>query len=159
MLKAIHAQESREAAQAKAREVVGKLAAMKLSTAASLVREHIDETLTFYAFPSQQWLKLRTNNPMERLLREARRRTKVVGAFPDGHWALMLVAARLRHVSTTHWGLRRYMNMKWIERMDNEMAYSAVLFVTLNDLVFFSLFGGPRERIGHIAYPTSAVMR
>jgi transposase-like protein len=38
---------------------------------------------------------------MERLLREARRRTKVVGAFPDGHSALMLVTARLRHVSAT----------------------------------------------------------
>ena len=101
MLKAIHAQESREAAaRAKAHDVVAKLEAMKLRAAADLVREHIDETLTSHAFPSQHWLKLRTNNPMERLLREARRRTKVVGAFPDGHSALMLVAAT---VSTGAW--------------------------------------------------------
>ncbi len=125
MLKAIHAQESREAAQAKAKDVVAKLKKMKLKAAAELVATSIDETLTFYAYPPQHWLKLKTNNPMERLLREARRRTKVVGAFPDGHSALMLVAARLRHVSATNWGLRKYMNMKLLEEQDKNVAYSA----------------------------------
>ena len=125
MLKAIHAQESREAAQAKAKDVVAKLKKMKLKAAAELVATSIDETLTFYAYPPQHWLKLKTNNPMERLLREARRRTRVVGAFPDGHSALMLVAARLRHVSATNWGLRKYMNMKLLEEQDKNVAYSA----------------------------------
>ena len=125
MLKAIHAQESREAAQEKAKDVVAKLKSMKLGAAAKLVSEAIDETLAYYAFPSQHWLKIRTNNPMERLLREARRRTKVVGAFPDGHSALMLMAARLRHVSATHWGTRKYMNMKLLEEMEKELRYSA----------------------------------
>jgi hypothetical protein len=41
------------------------------------------------------------NNPLERLLREIRRRTRVVGAFPDGQSALNLAAARLRHVAGT----------------------------------------------------------
>jgi len=125
MLKAIHAQESREAAEAKATDVIAKLWAMKLKAAADWVEKEIQETLTFYAYPSQHWLKLKTNNPMERLLKEARRRTKVVGAFPDGHSALMLVAARLRHVSATHWGTRKYMNMKLLEEMDKEAVYSA----------------------------------
>ncbi len=125
MLKAIHAQESREAAEAKAKDVVDKLRKMKLKAAAELVNNAIGDTLTFYAFPSQHWIKLKTNNPMERLLREARRRTKVVGAFPDGHSALMLVAARLRHVSATNWGTRKYMNMKLLEEMDKEAVYSA----------------------------------
>jgi transposase-like protein len=124
MLKAIHAQESRESAEAKAADVVAKLRSMKLTAAANLVETDIHETLTFYAYPSQHWLKLKTNNPMERLLKEARRRTKVVGAFPDGHSALMLVAARLRHVATTHWGTRTYMNMKLLEEMDKEAVYS-----------------------------------
>ena len=49
----------------------------------------------------------------------------MVGAFPDGHSALMLVAARLRHVSATHhWGTRKYMNMKLLEEMDKEAVYS-----------------------------------
>ena len=63
------------------------------------------------------------NNPMERLLREARRRSKVVGAFPDGHSALMLVTARLRHVSATQWGTRKYMNMELLQEMDREIRY------------------------------------
>ena len=113
------------AAEAKARDVVDKLKAMKLKVAAELVDDKIRETLSFYAYPSQHWIKLRTNNPMERLLKEARRRTKVVGAFPDGHSALMLVAARLRHVSATTWGTRKYMNMKLLEEMDKEAVYSA----------------------------------
>lgn len=125
MLKAIHAQESREAAEAKAADVVAKLRAMKLKVAAELVENAIAETLTFYAYPPQHWIKLKTNNPMERLLKEARRRTKVVGAFPDGHSALMLVAARLRHVSATTWGTRKYMNMRLLEEMDKEATYSA----------------------------------
>ena len=62
---------------------------------------------------------------MERLLREARRRTKVGGAFPDGHSALMLVAARLRHVSATQWGLRKYINAGLLAEMDRDVAYAA----------------------------------
>ncbi|MCP5347698.1 MAG: transposase [Pseudomonadales bacterium] len=124
MLKAIQAQESREAAEGKARDVVEKLKAMKLRAAAELVEKSIHETLAYYAYPPQHWLKLKTNNPMERLLKEARRRTKVVGAFPDGHSALMLVAARLRHVSATSWGTRKYMNMKLLKEMDQEVIHS-----------------------------------
>ena len=125
MLKAIHAQENRKAAEAKAADVVANLKTMKLRTAAELVENAIHETLRYYAYPSQHWLKLKTNNPMERLLKEARRRTKVVGAFPDGHSALMLVAARLRHVSATTWGTRKYMNMRLLEEMDKDAIYSA----------------------------------
>lgn len=52
-------------------------------------------------FLASHWTRLRTTNVLERLNREIRRRTKVVGAFPDGHSALMLVCARLRHVVST----------------------------------------------------------
>lgn len=124
MLKAIHAQENRKAAEAKAVDVVANLKAMKLRAAADLVESAIADTLTFYGYPPQHWIKLKTNNPMERLLKEARRRTKVVGAFPDGHSALMLVAARLRHVSATTWGTRKYMNMRLLEEMDKDAIYS-----------------------------------
>jgi len=124
MLKAVHAQESREAAEIKASDVVAKLKTMKLKAAADLVETAIHETFAFYAYPPQHWIKLKTNNPMERLLKEARRRTKVVGAFPDGHSALMLVAARLRHVSATAWGTRKYMNMRLLEEMDKDTIYS-----------------------------------
>jgi transposase-like protein len=112
MLKAIHAQEDETAAAGKAREVVAKLRAMKLTTAADLVESDAHETLTYFAFPSNHWRQLRTNNPMERIIREIRRRTRVVGSFPDGQSALMLVAARLRHIAATKWGSKRYLAME-----------------------------------------------
>jgi len=91
--------------------VAVKLKEMKLADAAALVLAGIDETLYYYTFPREHWRSLRTNNPLERLLREVRRRTRAVGAFPDGKSALMLAAARLRHVASTKWGTRRYLDM------------------------------------------------
>jgi putative transposase len=111
MLKAIHAQEDAEAAKEKARHVVEKLRTMKLAKAAEIVANGIGETLSYYSLPPEHWRCLRTNNPLERLMREIRRRTRVVGAFPDGNSALMLVAARLRHVASTRWGSKRYLQM------------------------------------------------
>lgn len=111
MLKAIHAQEDRTAAEEKILAVTKKLKSLKLTQAAKIVEEGANETLSYYNFPSQHWRSLRTNNPLERLMREIRRRTRVVGAFPDGQSALMLVAARLRHVCATRWGTRQYLNM------------------------------------------------
>jgi putative transposase len=111
MLKAIHAQEDREAAQAKATDVIAKLRAQRLRKAAELLEEHVGETLTYYAFPDEHWRRLRTNNPLERIIREIRRRTRVVGAFPDGQSALNLAAARLRHIAGTRWSTRRYLDM------------------------------------------------
>jgi putative transposase len=111
MLKAIHVQEDRAAARQKAEQVVAKPKEMKLADAAALVVTEIEETLYYYAFPHEHWRSLRTNNPLERLLREVRRRTRAVGAFPDGKSALMLAAARLRPVAGTKWGTRRYLDM------------------------------------------------
>ena len=111
MLKAIHAQEDAQSAKEKARQVALKLREMRLARAAEIVEAGIDETLSYYSMPSEHWRCLRTNNPLERLMREIRRRTRVVGAFPDGKSALMLVAARLRHVAATKWGTKRYLQM------------------------------------------------
>ena len=118
MLKAIHAQESKEAARQKADQVAEKLREMKLHAASKKVRDSIEETLTFMDFPSQHWTRIRTNNTLERLNREIKRRTRAIGAFPDGNSALMLVCARLRHVAGTDWGTKRYMNMDHILEMD-----------------------------------------
>ena len=115
MLKAIHAQESKKASREKAKAVVAELRAMKLKEAAKKVEDGIEETLTYCDFPSGHWTRIRTNNVIERLNREIRRRTRVVGTFPDGNSALMLVCARLRHVAGTQWGNKKYMNMKHLE--------------------------------------------
>ena len=115
MLKAIHAQESKKAAREKAKAVIAELREMKLKEAAKKVEDGIEETLTYCDFPSEHWTRIRTNNVIERLNREIRRRTRVVGAFPDGNSALMLVCARLRHVAGTQWGNKKYMNMNHLE--------------------------------------------
>ena len=125
MLKAIHAQESREAALDKANKVVANLREMRLQKAAELVERCISETLAYYGYPQTHWLKIRTNNPLERIMREIRRRTRVVGAFPDGDSAVMLVAARLRHIASSKWGTRKYVSMDWLRQQELEAQYSA----------------------------------
>jgi len=117
MLKAIHAQEDKTAAREKARAVEVKLRSMHLSKAADKVRDSIEETLTFMGFPEEHWMRIRTNNTLERINREIKRRTKVVGTFPDGESALMLVCARLRHVASSEWGTKRYLNMEHLRSM------------------------------------------
>lgn len=111
MLKAIHAAEDVQAARDKARQVVAKLRDGRLTRAAEIVESGIEETFGYYAFPEEHWRRIRTNNPLERILREIRRRTRVVGSFPDGQSALNLAAARLRHVAGTEWSTRRYLSM------------------------------------------------
>ena len=117
MLKAIHSQESREACEAKAADVADKLDRMRLSSAAKCVREGFAETLTYTRFPIEHWRRIRTNNAIERLNREIRRRTRVVGTFPDGKSALMLVTARLKYIAESEWGKRRYLDVSMLKEV------------------------------------------
>ena len=111
MLKAIHAQEDRDAALEKTRMVGAKLREMRLDKIAEFVEKSISETLSYMYFPPEHWRFIRTNNALERIMKEIRRRTRVVGSFPDGNSALMLVGARLRHISATKWGTRPYIKI------------------------------------------------
>ena len=74
-------------------------------------------TLPAY-LPAEHWSRIRTNNLTERVDREIRRRTRAIGAFPDGNSALMLVCARLRHVAASEWGSKRYMDMEHLFKME-----------------------------------------
>ena len=56
------------------------------------------------------------NNPLERIMKEIRRRTRVVGAFPDGQSCLNLAAARLRYIAGTAWSAKCYMNMRPLDQ-------------------------------------------
>ena len=120
MLKAIHASEDKQAAREKAKQIHEKLENLRLTKAAKKIRESIDETLIYYDFPREHHNRIRTNNALERIMKEIRRRTKVVGAFPDGQSALMLCAARLRHIAGTKWGQKRYLNMDLLRDQDFE---------------------------------------
>jgi putative transposase len=101
MLKTIHSQEDRKEALKKAKSVVEKLKEIKLGKATKVVEGGIEEIVPYSYFPREHWTRIRTNNPLEQIMREVRQRTRVVGVFPDGNSALMFVAARLRHIAGT----------------------------------------------------------
>ena len=117
-LKAVFVQESRESALLKADGIAVELESRKLKTAANCLREGIGETTTYYAFPARHRRRIRTNNMLERLNKEIRRRTRVVGSFPDGDSALMLACARIRYVTSREWSARRYLDMS---RLDDNL--------------------------------------
>ena len=100
--------------------MIADLRAQRLTRAADLIEESIEETLTYYGFPDSHWRKIRTNNPLERIMKEIRRRTRVVGAFPDGQSCLNLAAARLRHIAAGKWSARKYMNMTPLYQEQNQ---------------------------------------
>ena len=85
-----------------------------------------------YAMFKRTWpdvstgLLIPVNNPLERIMREIRRRTRVVGAFPDGQSCLNLAAARLRHIAGTQWSTRKYMNMAPLRVAQNEAHGAAI---------------------------------
>ena len=120
MLKAIHAQENKNTARVKAQAVAQQLREMKLTAVAKKIETGIDETLTYMDYPAQHWNKIRTTNLIERVNREIKRRTRVIGAFPDGQSALMLVCTRLRYIAGTDWGAKRYLNMQHLFEMEKE---------------------------------------
>ena len=112
-LKAIFSMESRDKALEKAESVAKDMEARKLREAAKCLREGIGETTTYLLddYPREHRRRIRTNNMIERLNRENRRRTRVVGSFPDGRSALMLICARVRYVTSSEWSTRRYLDM------------------------------------------------
>lgn len=94
--------------------------ARRLKAAANCLREGIGETTTYLLpeFPDGHRRRIRTNNMIERLNREIRRRTRVVGSFPDGNSALMPVCAHIRYVTSNEWSNRRYLDMS---RLDDNL--------------------------------------
>ena len=112
-LKAIFSMESRDKALEKAESVAKDMEARKLREAAKCLREGIGETTTYLLddYPREHRRRIRTNNMIERLNREIRRRTRVVGSFPDGRSALMLICARVRYITSSEWSTRRYLDM------------------------------------------------
>jgi putative transposase len=121
MLKAIHAQEDAASAREKAETVADKLQMMRLPAAAKILSEGIDESVTYYQFPREHHRSIRTNNMLERIMKEIRRRTRVVGSFPDGRSALMLAPARLRYIASKSWSdTRKYMDINLIEEYSRD---------------------------------------
>lgn len=96
----------------KVEDAVQELRETKLNKASDIIEKGVSETLSYDNFPPQHWQHIKTNNLLERVNKEIRRRTRVVGSFPDSKSALMLVSARLRHIMSPKWGSIHYMNMQ-----------------------------------------------
>lgn len=126
MLTTIHPQESWASADGKAKTIIAELRLLKMGKAADLVEKSVHETVPHHDFPDIHWHKIMSNSPLERFMREIRRRTRMIGTFPDGQSWLNLTAARLRHIAGTQWSTKRYMNMRPLFQAEENPTEAAV---------------------------------
>ena len=91
----------------------------RFAKAVSVLQAGIADALTFLAFPSGHQRLLRTTNGLERLFGEVKRRTRVVGVFPNETSAANLCSAVLLR-ATEEWALKRYLDISALEAMNRE---------------------------------------
>ena len=84
--------------------------------AVAVLERGLDEALTYTSFPSSHHKYLRTTNGLERLFKEVKRRTRVVGAFPNQQSAANLATVVMLRVSED-WAMRKYLNMRPLEAL------------------------------------------
>jgi putative transposase len=112
LVRSIFEQPDRDSTWAQLGDVVDKLAAAGFADAATYVLDAADDILAFSAFPVEHWAKIRSNNPQERLNKEIRRRTDVVGIFPNRAAVIRLVGALLAE-QTDEWTVaKRYISIE-----------------------------------------------
>ena len=111
MVATIFAQPDPDQVWAQHHRVVGHLTEAGLTDAADHLDQAVDEILTFTGFPKAHWRQIWSNNPQERLNKEIRRRTNVVGIFPTRGSITRLVGALLAE-QHDEWAItRRYMSL------------------------------------------------
>lgn len=110
LVRSIFEQPDRDTTWSQLGDVIDKLTTAGFADAALFVLDAADDILAFSAFPTEHWPKIRSNNPQERLNKEIRRRTDVVGIFPNRASVIRLVGALLAE-QTDEWTIaERYMS-------------------------------------------------
>jgi putative transposase len=112
LVRSIFEQPDRDSTWSQLSDVIDKLSSAGFADAATFVLDAADDILAFSAFPVEHWPKIRSNNPQERLNKEIRRRTDVVGIFPTRGAVIRLVGAILAE-QTDEWAIaKRYMSVE-----------------------------------------------
>jgi putative transposase len=112
LVRSIFEQPDRETTWAQLADVVDKLTQAGFNDVVVYLMDAADDILAFSAFPTEHWPKIRSNNPQERLNKEIRRRTDVVGIFPNRQAVIRLVGALLAE-QTDEWAIaRRYVSIE-----------------------------------------------
>ena len=93
-IRTIFDQPNREAAKQQLAELVQAMRS-RWPKAAEVLGRAEDDTLAYMAFPEKHWTRIYSTNPLERLIKEVKRRTNVVGVFPDQPSVLRLVGSIL----------------------------------------------------------------
>jgi putative transposase len=115
LVRSIFEQPDRDATWDQLGAVVDKLTEAGFVDIALTLLDAADDILAFSAFPVEHWPKIRSNNPQERLNKEIRRRTDVVGIFPNRTSVIRLVGALLAE-QTDEWAItKRYMSAETLK--------------------------------------------
>ncbi len=110
LLRTVFEQPDAGSTRAQHNRVVEQLQSSKLTEAADMLSDAAEELLAFSGFPTEHWRQIRSNNPQERLNKEIRRRTDVVGIFPDRKSIMRLIGAVLAEQNDEWAVARRYMS-------------------------------------------------
>ena len=124
-LRTIFAQPDRAAATQQLREVV-KAMASRWPRGADVVAGAEEDVLAYMAFPAEHWTRIYSTNPLERLNEEVKRRTNVVGVFPDEASVLRLVGSILIEVWDDWQVGRRYFSQESMRRLTEPQALLVV---------------------------------
>jgi transposase-like protein len=115
-VRTIFAQPNRQAAGQQLQEVVQALQ-VRWPQAAKVLVEAEEDVLAYMAFPHEHWTRIFSTNVLERLNREVKRRTDVVGVFPDVPSVVRLVGAVLLEIDDEWQIERRYFSLESMQRL------------------------------------------